>query len=60
MSNPIKDKFIEHMQFFGLTKETQRGYISAVRCLASQQPSKDEGKCEILKFWTGNHEFSDY
>ena len=34
MSNPIKDKFIEHMEFYGLTKETQRGYISGVRCLA--------------------------
>ena len=31
MANPIKDKFIEHMQFFGLTQETQKGYISAVR-----------------------------
>jgi len=43
MSNPIKDKFIEHMQFFGLTKETQRGYISGVRCLAkhyNQSPDK--------------------
>ena len=35
MANPIKDKFIEHMELFGLTKETQKGYISAVRCLAT-------------------------
>ena len=28
MANPIKDKFIEHMELFGLTKETQKGYIS--------------------------------
>ena len=28
MSNPIKDKFIEYMELFGLTKETQKGYIS--------------------------------
>ena len=35
MSNPIKDKFNEHMELFGLTKETQKGYISAVRCLAT-------------------------
>ncbi len=43
MSNPIKDKFIEHMQLFGLTKETQRGYVSGVRCLAkhyNQSPEK--------------------
>jgi integrase len=43
MSNPIKDKFIEHMELFGLTKETQRGYVSGVRCLAkhyNQSPEK--------------------
>jgi len=43
MSNPIKDKFIEHMELFGLTKETQRGYVSGVRCLAkyyNQSPDK--------------------
>ncbi len=42
MSNPIKDKFIEHMQFFGLTQETQKGYISAVRCLASHYQTSPE------------------
>lgn len=34
MINPFKKKFIDHMELFGLTKETQRGYISGVRCLA--------------------------
>ena len=33
MSSTIREKFIEHMELFGLTKETQRGYISGVRCL---------------------------
>ncbi len=35
MSNPVREKFVEHMQLHGLTKETQRGYISGVRCLAN-------------------------
>jgi integrase/recombinase XerD len=34
MGSKIREKFVEHMEFFGLTKETQRGYISGVRCLA--------------------------
>lgn len=41
MSSTIREKFTEHMELFGLTKETQRGYISGVRCLAkhySQSP----------------------
>ena len=42
MSNPIKDKFIEHMELFGLTKETQKGYISAVRCLATHYHTSPE------------------
>ena len=42
MSNPIKDKFIEHMQFYGLTQETQKGYISAVRCLATHYQTSPE------------------
>jgi integrase/recombinase XerD len=43
MSNPSKDKFIEHMELFGLTQETQRGYVSGGRCLAkhyNQSPEK--------------------
>jgi integrase/recombinase XerD len=43
MSSPIREKFVEHMKFHGLTKETQRGYISGVRCLAkyyNQSPEK--------------------
>lgn len=43
MSNTIREKFTQHMEFFGLTKETQRGYISGVRCLAkhyNQSPEK--------------------
>lgn len=34
MSSTIREKFVGHMELFGLTKETQRGYISGVRCLA--------------------------
>ena len=35
MSSQIREKFVEHMEFFGLAKQTQRGYISGVRCLAT-------------------------
>jgi site-specific recombinase XerD len=42
MSNPIKDKFIEHMQLYGLTKETQKGYVSGVRCLAKHYNTSPE------------------
>ena len=34
MSSKIREKFTEHMELFSLTKETQRGYISGVRCLS--------------------------
>jgi len=40
MSSPIRDKFVEHMKFHGLTHETQRGYISGVRCLADSEQSE--------------------
>ena len=43
MGSPIRDKFEEHMKFHGLTSETQRGYISGVRCLVkhyNQSPEK--------------------
>lgn len=43
MSSTIREKFIEHMELFGLTRQTQRGYISGVRCLANhynQSPEK--------------------
>lgn len=43
MSNPIREQFIEHMTFHSLAYETQRGYISGVRCLANhynQSPEK--------------------
>ena len=35
MSNPVREKFEEHMQLHGLTQETRRRYISGVRCLAN-------------------------
>lgn len=35
MSSAIKEKFIEHMNLFGLSKTTQKGYLSGVRCLAN-------------------------
>ena len=43
MTNPIKDKLIEHVELFGLTQETRRGYVSGVKCLAmhyNQSPEK--------------------
>jgi hypothetical protein len=34
MSTTIRDKFIEHMAFSGLAKQTQRSYITGVKGLA--------------------------
>lgn len=42
MSSTIKEKFIGHMELFSLTKETQRGYISGVRCLAKHYNQSPE------------------
>ena len=42
MPNPIKLKFIEHMELYGLSKETQKGYISGVRCLANHYKMSPE------------------
>lgn len=42
MSSKIREKFIEHMELFGLTKQTQRGYISGVRCLARHYKQSPE------------------
>ncbi len=41
MSSRIREKFVDHMDLYGLSKETQRGYISTVKGLAkhfSQSP----------------------
>lgn len=35
MSTTIRDKFIEHMEFSGLAKQTQRSYINGVKGLAN-------------------------
>lgn len=43
MSTPIRAKFIEHMEFLGLSKQTQRSYITGVKGLAkyhNQSPEK--------------------
>ncbi len=42
MSTKIRDKFIEHMEFFGLAKQTQRGYIGGVRGLAKHHSQSPE------------------
>ena len=42
MPNPIKDKFIEHMELHRLSKETQKGYIGGVRCLAKHYNTSPE------------------
>jgi site-specific recombinase XerD len=34
MSSKIREKFITHMEFYGLSKQTQRGYITGVKGLA--------------------------
>lgn len=43
MSSAIRKKFIKHMELFGISKQTQRSYISGVRCLArhyNQSPER--------------------
>ena len=42
MPNPIKDKFIEHMELHRLSKETQKGYIGGVRGLANHYKMSPE------------------
>jgi site-specific recombinase XerD len=42
MSSKIREKFNERMELFGLTKKTQRGYISGVRCLAKHYNQSPE------------------
>ena len=37
MGTKIRDKFIEHMEFTGLAKQTQRSYITGVKGLANHQ-----------------------
>ncbi len=43
MSSKIRAKFIDHMKFYGLSKETRRSYITGVKGLAKyyhQSPEK--------------------
>ena len=42
MSSAIREKFVEHMNLFGLSKATQKGYISGVRCLANHYNQSPE------------------
>src|SRR5210317_611974 len=42
MPNPIKQKFIDHMELYQLSKQTQKGYISGVRCLAKHYNTSPE------------------
>lgn len=35
MSSQIRNRFVEHMEVFGLTKQTQRSYITGVKGLAN-------------------------
>ncbi|MGB3224184.1 MAG: hypothetical protein WBB23_15395 [Desulforhopalus sp.] len=42
MPNPIKQKFIDHMELYQLSKQTQKGYISGVRCLAKRYNTSPE------------------
>jgi integrase/recombinase XerD len=42
MSTPIRAKFIEHMEFLGLSKQTQRSYINGVKGLAKYHNESPE------------------
>ena len=42
MSTTIRDKFVEHMELFGLSKQTQRSYINGVKGLAKHHNQSPE------------------
>ena len=42
MSSQIRIRFVEHMEVFGLTKQTQRSYISGVKGLANYYKKSPE------------------
>ena len=42
MSTTIRDKFIEHMEYSGLAKQTQRSYITGVKGLANHHNQSPE------------------
>jgi integrase/recombinase XerD len=42
MGTKIRDKFIEHMEFTGLAKQTQRSYITGVKGLANHHNQSPE------------------
>ncbi|MCP4340808.1 MAG: tyrosine-type recombinase/integrase [Desulfobulbaceae bacterium] len=42
MSTPIRAKFIEHVEFLGLAKQTQRSYINGVKGLAKYHNQSPE------------------
>ena len=42
MSTTIRAKFIEHMEFLGLAKQTQRSYINGVKGLAKYHNQSPE------------------
>jgi integrase/recombinase XerD len=42
MSTAIRDKFIEHMEFSGLAKQTQRSYISGIKGLVKYHNKSPE------------------
>ncbi len=52
MPNPIKQKFIEHMELYRLSKETQKGFIGGVRCLANH--------CKMSPEHLSNDQVRDY
>ena len=42
MPNPIKQKFIDHLELYQLGKQTQKCYISGDRCLAKHYNTSPE------------------
>ncbi|NOR25780.1 MAG: hypothetical protein GQ542_15610 [Desulforhopalus sp.] len=47
MSTPIRAKFIEHMEFLGLAKQTQRSYINGVKGLAKYHNQSPENSARF-------------
>lgn len=42
MSSKIREKFIDRMKFYGLTKETRRSYITGVKGLVKHYHQSPE------------------
>jgi hypothetical protein len=50
MGTKIRDKFIEHMEYSGLAKQTQRSYITGVRGKGDSEATCDNAIIDIRNY----------